>query len=100
MNTELSQDFQIFHQYVFGDYRYFHYNGLPEDICTKLKGAERERAESLLLHTIKKHDQDERPIRAVGHLRLQSAIPILERRSEEHTSELQSRLHLVCRLLL
>src|SRR3990172_8523924 len=26
--------------------------------------------------------------------------PILERRSEEHTSELQSRLHLVCRLLL
>src|SRR2546429_2211204 len=25
---------------------------------------------------------------------------ILERRSEEHTSELQSRLHLVCRLLL
>src|SRR2546422_3762136 len=25
---------------------------------------------------------------------------VLERRSEEHTSELQSRLHLVCRLLL
>src|SRR2546422_5226533 len=25
---------------------------------------------------------------------------LLERRSEEHTSELQSRLHLVCRLLL
>src|SRR2546422_6227913 len=26
--------------------------------------------------------------------------PMLQRRSEEHTSELQSRLHLVCRLLL
>src|SRR2546429_817852 len=26
--------------------------------------------------------------------------PIVEKRSEEHTSELQSRLHLVCRLLL
>src|SRR2546429_5035019 len=26
--------------------------------------------------------------------------PLLSRRSEEHTSELQSRLHLVCRLLL
>src|SRR2546422_2448903 len=26
--------------------------------------------------------------------------PPLQRRSEEHTSELQSRLHLVCRLLL
>src|SRR2546422_3224279 len=28
------------------------------------------------------------------------ARDILEKRSEEHTSELQSRLHLVCRLLL
>src|SRR2546429_3280035 len=29
------------------------------------------------------------------------AVPtLLEQRSEEHTSELQSRLHLVCRLLL
>src|SRR5712675_3575283 len=28
------------------------------------------------------------------------AIPDLDARSEEHTSELQSRLHLVCRLLL
>src|SRR2546429_5756441 len=27
-------------------------------------------------------------------------IPIWSERSEEHTSELQSRLHLVCRLLL
>src|SRR2546422_5140770 len=26
--------------------------------------------------------------------------PLVENRSEEHTSELQSRLHLVCRLLL
>src|SRR2546422_1752076 len=26
--------------------------------------------------------------------------PLQQRRSEEHTSELQSRLHLVCRLLL
>src|SRR5687768_18255735 len=29
-----------------------------------------------------------------------SGAPPLDRRSEEHTSELQSRLHLVCRLLL
>src|SRR2546422_6908996 len=27
-------------------------------------------------------------------------FPLRDRRSEEHTSELQSRLHLVCRLLL
>src|SRR2546429_1054249 len=27
-------------------------------------------------------------------------VPAPEKRSEEHTSELQSRLHLVCRLLL
>src|SRR2546422_2256170 len=34
---------------------------------------------------------------AVTHLRTPSLLPT---RSEEHTSELQSRLHLVCRLLL
>src|SRR5687768_17995244 len=28
------------------------------------------------------------------------ARPVVKKRSEEHTSELQSRLHLVCRLLL
>src|SRR4030043_1462372 len=31
---------------------------------------------------------------------LRSGHPFRQRRSEEHTSELQSRLHLVCRLLL
>src|SRR2546422_5034416 len=32
--------------------------------------------------------------------RFRQAVAQLKRRSEEHTSELQSRLHLVCRLLL
>src|SRR5437870_6478256 len=39
-----------------------------------------------------------RPTRPGGTLRVESEI--LEIRSEEHTSELQSRGHLVCRLLL
>src|SRR2546422_5494794 len=38
-----------------------------------------------------------RRIRAIGQARDFSLSPT---RSEEHTSELQSRLHLVCRLLL
>src|SRR2546422_4180455 len=38
---------------------------------------------------------EEPPGRARGHHRQPGAV-----RSEEHTSELQSRLHLVCRLLL
>src|SRR5439155_11461058 len=38
-----------------------------------------------------------RPVR--DHLRLLDLLP-LDHRSEEHTSELQSRGHLVCRLLL
>src|SRR2546422_4396909 len=38
----------------------------------------------------------------VGEARMPSFLSFLptEKRSEEHTSELQSRLHLVCRLLL
>src|SRR5690625_7861813 len=37
------------------------------------------------------------PVRVLGH---PDPFEQLERRSEEHTSELQSRGHLVCRLLL
>src|SRR2546422_4257506 len=41
----------------------------------------------------------DRPARRSGVL-LTGDRDLLENRSEEHTSELQSRLHLVCRLLL
>src|SRR2546422_5712004 len=51
-----------------------------------------------------------RPLEAVAHARdtspgIEGSIPdtwvtVYSERSEEHTSELQSRLHLVCRLLL
>src|SRR2546422_2341838 len=38
--------------------------------------------------------------RRAGHLDVRDALQTAAARSEEHTSELQSRLHLVCRLLL
>src|SRR2546429_4379167 len=38
--------------------------------------------------------------RAVGSLHQIGKNRFIQKRSEEHTSELQSRLHLVCRLLL
>src|SRR2546429_5380629 len=42
-----------------------------------------------------------RPLQLLrGHLERHGQNPSLLHRSEEHTSELQSRLHLVCRLLL
>src|SRR2546429_4386213 len=43
------------------------------------------------------------PLRCALNLQLVAAtrlLPVLHSRSEKHTSELQSRLHLVCRLLL
>src|SRR2546429_5177732 len=39
-------------------------------------------------------------VRRVGAERRAAGVPAEVVRSEEHTSELQSRLHLVCRLLL
>src|SRR3712207_8446158 len=35
-----------------------------------------------------------------GPIIMQAAVPVRDERSEEHTSELQSRQYLVCRLLL
>src|SRR5687768_18416791 len=50
--------------------------------------------ENVILHTAAQQTETET---ALFHL----AVSLLARpRSEEHTSELQSRLHLVCRLLL
>src|SRR2546422_6199782 len=42
----------------------------------------------------------ERRVRVCNSVTSPSRIPPRPTRSEEHTSELQSRLHLVCRLLL
>src|SRR2546429_9900629 len=43
--------------------------------------------------------QDGKTVMATAIIAMKKAS-IAEKRSEEHTSELQSRLHLVCRLLL
>src|SRR4030043_687553 len=48
-----------------------------------------------LFRSVRKHHQ----LRSLQWVRL-DRLHQLHRRSEEHTSELQSRLHLVCRLLL
>src|SRR2546422_7632007 len=45
------------------------------------------------------HREGDPPVRRPGGVSA-AAPPLRYRRSEEHTSELQSRLHLVCRLLL
>jgi hypothetical protein len=78
MKPKLSQDYQTFQQYVFGDYKYYHSNGLSEGIFAQLAGVEREKAEKLVLQAIKKHGKDERPIKAAGYLKIQAAAPILE----------------------
>src|SRR5689334_24100661 len=45
-------------------------------------------------------DDDERPLPAYNPMNLWECFSAAKRRSEEHTSELQSQFHLVCRLLL
>src|SRR2546422_6933785 len=45
-------------------------------------------------------DQPRRVLERVEEISLKAVQGFKAKRSEEHTSELQSRLHLVCRLLL
>src|SRR5437660_9001807 len=54
---------------------------------------------------LRPHDEDARRAHGVGkaceaHVVVRADAPQHRERSEEHTSELQSRGHLVCRLLL
>src|SRR2546422_7240065 len=63
------------------------------------------RSLALSRHTRHQHRQERRHAARAGGRRLrdvprQGVFARYLRRSEEHTSELQSRLHLVCRLLL
>src|SRR5438876_7917127 len=64
---------------------------------TLFRSDARIRAASVVVGVTREHDQDEpRGVLRVGVLQ----HPFLNARSEEHTSELQSPVHLVCRLLL
>src|SRR2546422_5759616 len=49
---------------------------------------------------ITRFDAKELPSRIAGEVKNFDPAQFMDKRSEEHTSELQSRLHLVCRLLL
>src|SRR2546422_5125256 len=69
-------------------HRLFHENHWTDTLPIVLPTEERVAA--MLAHTHRKPDE------VVGHMR----PTYFRERSEEHTSELQSRLHLVCRLLL
>src|SRR3989449_7609758 len=56
----------------------------------------------ILGHTIRLDEAAGRILREVSPVvgARRATLLVLDERSEEHTSELQSRLHLVCRLLL
>ncbi len=82
METEETKNFHEFYNHVFGDYRNYAYDSLPEDVFTCLEGIERIKAEKLVLQSINKFILDERTIKAAGYLRLQTAIPLLEKRLE------------------
>src|SRR2546429_5859500 len=61
------------------------------------------RQRDLVQHLARVAGDDSRAEDAVGallHVHLDEALLLAVGRSEEHTSELQSRLHLACRLLL
>src|SRR2546422_8612183 len=58
------------------------------------------RGSTVLRRRVCRRATREKPGRVMEERRLGPAVGLGTWRSEEHTSELQSRLHLVCRLLL
>src|SRR3712207_7919193 len=66
---------------------------LKQEICDRLGDSVRDLGENPVLHALENHE-----LGSGKHRR--SRARDLSGRSEEHTSELQSRQYLVCRLLL
>src|SRR2546429_6098205 len=69
--------------------------GRQADLPSLLRHGGRRDGQPLRLSALEPHGRERRHPRPRPR-----AGAVGERRSEEHTSELQSRLHLVCRLLL
>src|SRR3989442_5193311 len=70
----------------------FPYTTLFRSLARRRKTRGRQSAPARAQHSVS--------LRAITARQLQALVRRLECRSEEHTSELQSRPHLVCRLLL
>src|SRR3712207_8273457 len=58
------------------------------------------RSDVLVAADVERADDQRQPVERAHHPRHRLVLLLLGRRSEEHTSELQSRQYLVCRLLL
>jgi hypothetical protein len=80
MQNDTSQAYKTFYQYVFGNYRYYDTDGIPESVCIALDGTERINAEKLILESLRKVFLDVRVVRAAGNLKLAEAVPSLEKR--------------------
>src|SRR2546422_6895196 len=68
-----------------------------EPLC---KDPEVTQRQHVTLEAVRVDDADDDPDEPLQPARVQLVNHMQHLRSEEHTSELQSRLHLVCRLLL
>jgi len=88
-----SKNFQYFHNHVFGDGRYYAYDGLSEEMLARLEGSERIKAERLVFQSINKTIMDERSIRAAVYLRLKSAAPVLARRLSTRSIFMPQNIH-------
>jgi hypothetical protein len=93
IKSEPSANYRAFYDHVFGDYRNFYYNGLSEDLFAQLDESERIEAEKIVLRAIRKLFIDERAIRAAGYLKIQDAIPVLEKRLRLLTIFLREETH-------
>src|SRR2546422_8147818 len=73
---------------------------MVKSLFTKILGSRFKRELKRLRPVVDGILRHEERLKALSDAEIQAQTPKLRARSEEHTSELQSRIHLVCRLLL
>ena len=91
-NSQKSGQLQTFYAYIFGDYRNYYFDGIPEDVFKNLSADEKRQAEDMLLNALDEEGNNERVIEAVGQFRIIQALPVLRNLYSEKNA-ISTRLH-------
>jgi hypothetical protein len=89
--NKLTEKYQTFYNHVFGDGQYYYHNGIYGKLFINLNELEKRKAKDLVYKALADNSADIRPIIASGHLKLNKAIPLLQKKLQNRVLDNKMR---------